>query len=297
MDLDATLEVKWEFGFIRSARVATSRGDEQEGIKLAQVVAALLALPSARFLRALAIGCPSVHEEGVLEQVHGALVAAGPRPTLQQLSLETDQDEEMLSWTSAGPLRPLARLYPRLRVLKVHAGGFDLADGPEFPLLRELTLQTCGLTAANLEGLGATGWPSLEKLELWAGSRSYQVELATGDVLPLLRPEGFPKLKHLGLMNLEFTDELCGLLPQLPLMAQLESLDLSMGTMTDAGAQALLEQAPRLRHLGRLRVAENYLSPAAVAGLAALGVPLEAGEQREAEEFEGQLHRYAAVGE
>jgi len=294
-DLDTALELKWELGFIKSAHVATSRQDEEDGLELAQVLGALLALPSARFLRGLALGCPSVHEQGVLQAIHEALEHAGVRPTLRELSFETDEEEEMLSWTHAGPLRHLAMLYPRLRSLRVHAGGFELSDGAEFAQLRELILQNCSLSADNLAGLQATRWPSLERLELWAGGRSYGVTLTADDVLAALRPELFPKLVHLGLANLEFTDELCRRLPESALMAQLTSLDLSMGTMTDAGAEALLAHAPRLQHLERLSVRSNYLSSEAIASLASLNVHVEADDQREAED--GSEYRYAAVGE
>ena len=81
------------------------------------------------------------------------------------------------------------------------------------------------------------------------------------------------------------------------MLARLEALDLSMGTMTDAGAQTLLTHREQLKHLKTLDVDDNYLSDEAVASLRSAFPQLVSNEQRVAEAYEGALHRYASVGE
>src|SRR5262249_40538234 len=140
-----------------------------------------LALPSSRFLRELTIGCPSIHEDVLLSPL---LHAGRPRPTLRKLAFETDENEEMLSWTSAGEVA-LHALYPNLEELEVHAGRYSLT-APAYPKLRRLILQTCSIDPATLQAIVAADWPMLEELELWFGSRSYGVELVAADLAALL---------------------------------------------------------------------------------------------------------------
>ncbi len=48
-----------------------------------------------------------------------------------------------------------------------------------------------------------------------------------------------PKLTALGIRNCNFTAELCRRLVRAPIVPQLRRIDLSKGTMTDAGAAVL----------------------------------------------------------
>ncbi len=47
-------------------------------------------------------------------------------------------------------------------------------------------------------------------------------------------------LAHLGLKNTSMSDAICAALPRSPLAAQLVELDLSLGTLTAAGARSLI---------------------------------------------------------
>jgi len=265
-------ELKWELGFIRAATLIATPESKRDGRRLDRLVQALLALPSARFLRELYISSPTARGSGdEVALLHAALEEAGPRPTLQRLGL-VDSGVETYP-LAAGPLRPFAWLYPRLRALDVQADAFELDAGPPFGALEELALRTC--SRAVLRGLGATAWPALRQLDLWIGRG-----VAAQDVLALLTPERFPRLTMLGLKNLAFADELCAALPGLALAPRLEWLDLSLGTMTDAGADALLRAWPRPGRLRAIGVEGNFLSPAATRRLRATGIGVEVGRQR-----------------
>lgn len=289
------LDAQWRLGFLTQVRVEATRDDERDGVSLAQLVAKLWALPSARFLRELKVACASAHEDGVMEQVLATLTSSGPRPSLRSLRFETNLEEEMLSWTSTGDLSVLGAAFPKLERLFVHVGQV-LLSAPSFPNLRSLDLRTTSLTSELVSTLARASWPHLRHLGLWFGSRSYGVQVSVDDVRPLLDAP-LPALTSLALANSELTDELCTVLCAHPLLGRLETLDLSMGTMTDAGAQTLLRHRERLQHLKRLDVDDNYLSTEAVASLRSAFPQLASTEQRVAEEYEGALHRYASVGE
>lgn len=289
------LDARWRLGFLTHVKLETTRADERDGLELSQLVEKLWALPSARFLRELTIACASAHEDGVMQKVLATLTGTGARPSLRALTFETNTEEEMLSWTSTGDLSPLGAAFPRLERLFVHAGQ-ALLSAPTFPNLRSLELRTTSLTSELVSALARAPWPVLRHLGLWFGSRSYGVNLSVDDVRPLLDAP-LPSLTSLALANTELTDELCGVLCQHPLLARLEALDLSMGTMSDSGAQTLLTHRDRLQHLKTLDVDDNYLSAEAVASLRSAFPQVVSTEQRVAEEYEGALHRYASVGE
>lgn len=289
------LDARWRLGFLTQVKLETTRQDERDGLDLSQLVAKLWALPSARFLREVTLACASAHEDGVMQKVLATLAGSGPRPSLRALTFETNTEEEMLSWTSTGDLSPLGAAFPNLERLFVHAGQV-LLNVRSFPRLRSLDLRTTSLNAELLVALTRASWPQLKHLGLWFGSRSYGVDVSVDDVRPLLDAP-WPALTSLALANTELTDELCALLSWHPLLARLEALDLSMGTMTDAGAQTLLSQRERFQHLKQLDVDDNYLSDEAVSSLRAAFPQLVSKEQRVAEAYEGALYRYASVGE
>jgi hypothetical protein len=60
-------------------------------------------------------------------------------------------------------------------------------------------------------------------------------------------------------MNSEIQDEICAALAAAPVVARLTELDLSLGALTDDGAEALLSGQP-LTHLARLTVEHHFLT-------------------------------------
>jgi hypothetical protein len=79
-------------------------------------------------------------------------------------------------------------------------------------------------------------------------------------------------------------------------LQRIRSLDLSLGTLSDAGAGALLA-SPAVARLERLDVHHHYCSPAVVARLEGLGISVDASEPQEADESGGEVYRYVAVSE
>ena len=109
----------------------------------------------------------------------------------------------------------------------------------------------------------------------------------------------FPKVRHLGLCNCELVADIIRILPTSKLAPQLETLDLSRGTIGDEDAAELAESAGSYKKLKSLDVSLNWMSAASVRVLKAAfkGTQVSAADQQEPyDEDEGRT-RYVSVGE
>src|SRR5262249_28351204 len=140
------------------------------------------------------------------------------------------------SWIGPALLARLLDAFTHLRTLGLWAAG-GLATGRlRHSTLRRLAVQTRGLSAAVLRDVLASDLPGLEDLELWLGSADEGWDGGPDDLTPLLSGAVFPRLSHLGLRNAADADALAARVVSSPLLRRLESLDLSLGNLTEAGA-------------------------------------------------------------
>jgi uncharacterized protein (TIGR02996 family) len=289
---DEELSLEWHLGFIRTARVAKKDYDSERDVP--ETARELLTHPSARFLRGLTIGVADFDGENVYDGVIELLTEAGGSATIQDLFIGDFQypDEMEISWSHLNDVSPLLRVLPALRTLRLRGASLELGK-LDLPELREFTVETGGLPLSAVKSIVTAKWPKLERLEIWFGSENYGAEGGVKDLRPLLEGKGVPNLKRLGLRNSEFADELCQVLPTAKVLPQLETLDLSMGTMSDEGASTLAEHAAAFAHLRELDVTENLLTAEGQKRVAKLARSVSTGNQREFDEDD----RYAAVGE
>ncbi|GMT99208.1 hypothetical protein KH5H1_33270 [Corallococcus caeni] len=290
---DETLKLEWHLGFIREARLGQVDYDSTADIP--DLLAELLAHPSARFLSRLTLGMASFDGENDYDDTLAVLAKAKPAPPLRSLFIGDFEfpDETEISWTQVGDLKPLYKVYPQLQELRVRGGEIGLGK-IDLPELRSFTVETGGLHQGSVKDIVKAKWPKLESLEVWFGQENYGASGGVKDLKPLLDAEGVPALRKLGLRNAEFTDELCAALPKSKILAQLEELDLSMGTMSDAGAQTLAENAKAFAHLKALDVTQNFLTKEGQKAVAKVAQAVASGNQRTPYDEES---RYAAVGE
>jgi uncharacterized protein (TIGR02996 family) len=199
----------------------------------------------------------------------------------------------------------ITKTFPKLRSLELHSGDqswrrkgtFEIA-GLALPELTELVIETCSWSKKRMKDLLAASLPKVERLELWFGSADYGANCSVRDLAPLLDSAVFPTLRHLGLRNAEFANALAEALPAAAIAPRLESLDLSMGTMTDDGAAALAAGAKRFKQLKVLSVDENFLSTRVVRELRAVFPSVMSKTQKDADDsIEGELHYYVSVSE
>ncbi|CAL9372553.1 hypothetical protein SUDANB145_00901 [Streptomyces sp. enrichment culture] len=251
-------------------------------------------------VRALLVGSPwyGFDGGGTTEDI-GAL---NDRLTsLEALFLgDVEMEESEVSWIEQSDLGPVLRAYPGLRELGVRG-----SNGLEFPALRHEGLRTLrfeagGLPAEVVRGVAASDLPNLDCLELWLGVEDYGCDVTVADLRPLLDGDRLPALRHLGLQNSLFQDEIAAAVAQAPVVARLDSLRLSMGSLGDEGAEALLRGQP-LTRLRYLDLHHHYLSDAMMLrvwdALEPAGVRVDLSGRQEEDDWDGEPVRYTAVAE
>jgi hypothetical protein len=251
-----------------------------------------LAQVDAESLEALVIGpwneASSDGPDGFLE---GLIEAQLPALKALFVGDMTYEDCEM-SWIIQTDYAPLLAAYPKLEVLRIRGTNELTLPKLSLPNLRELAIESGGLPSAIVRTIGDSELPALQKLELWLGDEGYGFDgdLATyKDLLAKIQPK---RLDYLGLRNSEISDQLAGYLAQQSWLGSLHTLDLSMGTLGDDGAKALLA-SQFLQGLKVLDVRHHYISKSVVEQLAALPLTLEIDEAEEADDGD----RYVQVSE
>jgi hypothetical protein len=254
LDAPARLKLDWQRGFIRRARIDGFFSADGEREDLLWEV---LRHPSGRFLRALEIGCPDWDQDNVL--MSDLLVRAGPTPPLARLVLADLDDSRHYNGieirdASIGDLTGLGQRYPALEEVVLEGRGDVVLGELGLPNARRFALRTSGLRCATLRAIEGARWPALEDLEIWFGDREHGASCQPMDLVPLLHSPHLPKLRALRLMNAELTDESVPLVAQSPLAKQLDTLDFSLGTLTDKGARLVAKHRDRFPQLACLRV-------------------------------------------
>ncbi|MDO0929422.1 STM4015 family protein [Streptomyces sp. TG1A-8] len=255
-------------------------------------------------VRALIVGAWEEAYDTTPSGVIEALLAARDRfPALRALFLgDMVMEECEISWIQQTDVTPLLAGFPALEEFGVRGG-----TGLRFPALshgalRRLVVESGGLPAEVVRGIGASDLPALEHLDLWLGTPDYGGDSEAADLEPLLSGARLPRLRHLALRNSEMQDAVAAAVASAPLVERLEVLDLSMGVLTDEGAGALLGGRP-LTHLKKLDLHHHYLSRPLEDRIrqtlepAGVEVDLDRADAEEETEDDGTVWRYVAVGE
>jgi predicted DNA-binding WGR domain protein len=205
----------------------------------------------------------------------------------------TSEENEM-SWIKQCDLAPLLAAYPNLQLLRSRGGDGLKLSAPQHENLRALALETGGMDVSVIRSVSQSNFPNLEYLELWLGTDEYGANYSVPDLQPILSGRLFPKLKYLGLRNCQRADELAGVVVNSPLLQRIETLDLSLGVLTDEGAQALL-MLPLNTTVKKLNLHYNYISADLIRQLKALPLTVDASKPGDMETDDEW--RFVAVGE
>jgi hypothetical protein len=111
---------------------------------------------------------------------------------------------------------------------------------------------------------------------------------------PLLSGKLFPKLKYLGLRNCQHADDVAAVVVNSPLIQRIETLDLSLGVLTDDGARALLK-LPASPTLKKLNLHYNFIGADLIRQLKALPLTVDASKPSSMDSEDEW--RFVAVGE
>lgn len=288
------LKLEWRYGYVMKARVAHEY--DFAGPGSLDLLKKVLSKPAGQFIQALVLGVNEGAEDGDVsfDAYIEEIVNSAPGPGLKQLVIGDFESEECeISWSTVGNCEPLFSALPDLQSLRLHGGRIELGNLTHAKL-KHLTIETGGLSAEAVRSVAAARLPALESLEVWFGADDYGAEGNISMLAPLFEGQGFPALKQLGLMNCEFENEIAGAIVKAPVLKQLETLDLSMGTMTDEGADALINNSSALQHLKELNVEDNFISPAKQEQLRqSFGDKIKIGTQ---DEYDDE-YLYVSVGE
>ncbi|MFJ4971152.1 STM4015 family protein [Streptomyces sp. NPDC088755] len=254
-------------------------------------------------VRALVIGPWWREDYTPFEPVRDLVIADADRfPALRGLFLADVVGEECeVSWLRTCDITPVLEALPLLEEFTVRGCGQEgLRLRPvRHAALRSLRFESGGLPGDLVRAVAASELPALERLDLWFGSSWYGGDATVDDVRPILSGGTFPRLRHLGLQNSEIQDEIAAAVASAPVVAQLEALALSMGTLSDTGGEALVNGQP-LNHLATLDVRHHYLTDPVLDRIRAACAPAVV-EGDEAEEDYGdpddEPERYVAVSE
>jgi uncharacterized protein (TIGR02996 family) len=237
----------WRWGHLEKLWISNKfgrdvrRAPRKPEVDIAKALGWLLEHPSTRFLRELTVGIVDFEKN----HYEGAALAISNHslPTLRKMYLgDFHHEETELNWSHAGDISPLYRAVPNLETLVVRSGDMKLGQ-IDLPNLRELVIISGGIDRGVVESICAATWPKLERLSIQLGQVT---EFNRSDLQPILDGNAFPKLTHLGLGNSTITDNICEWLVTSAIARRLQSLDLSLGTMSDDGAVALTG-SPRSR--------------------------------------------------
>jgi len=256
-----------------------------------------LASSAAAEANALVIGAwHGDSHESTPEAVIQVLVKGKERlPNLAAIYIgDITSEENEMSWINQCDLSPLLATFPKLQLLRARGGqGLGLSS-PKHEALRGLALETGGMDVGVVRSICMSDFPNLEYLELWLGTDEYGGNSTVADLQPILSGKLFPKLKYLGLRNCQHVDDIAGVVVNSPLIQRIETLDLSLGVLTDEGATALLK-LPASPTLKRLNLHYNYLSADMARKLKAL--PVSVDTSRPSDMDEDEEWRFVAVGE
>ena len=250
-------ELSWDRGFLTMARVGSVFDGDTD---LPEILTALFASPAARLLRRLKLGLPAHDGQVDYSKTLEYLGALAPKPSIIDVHLGdfSYPDETEISWTDIGLIDPLFTAFPNLTALHVQGGSIQVKRLPA--TLRTLKFETGGLPAGTFGAVCASPMPLLTRMEIWLGSTDYGAATAPDEIDALLDGKNTPKLTWLGLKNGETAHQLIARMIGSPVLARLETLDLSMGTLNDERAQILIDQADAFAHLKKIVVSDNFLT-------------------------------------
>ncbi|MDQ3335283.1 MAG: TIGR02996 domain-containing protein [Myxococcota bacterium] len=233
----------WKHGFIRRAELGS-----QKEFALDQVVAELLAHPSAKFLVELAIRAFDRKEAlAIIDHVR----TTAP-PTVRELDLFARANLDRID-------RTLWLALPRLERLTITARAFEL-EGFAIPALVRGKFVATNMSSSAVQSIAIAPWPVLERLEIrFCGVRG-TTEADFHDLRPLLLRTDMPKLTHLKLRGCAFAGAVARTLAASPLSRQLHVIDFSAGDFSPQDLQTLAAHASNFPNLRELWLPYTYVN-------------------------------------
>ncbi|HEU0031629.1 MAG TPA: hypothetical protein VFQ53_13410 [Kofleriaceae bacterium] len=286
------IKMRWRHGFV--VGIELRKPDPEDGASLDETIANLLALPIARFVESLRFGLAGCDDANDWTDTITAVTRAAQAPYLRELRFDDyGRDDSEISDVAFGDFSHAWSQLPALETLEIRAGAGGTLGTLRLPKLRRLVRISGGLRKAELAEIVAAELPALEHLELWLGDPQYGANVTLEALSRVLAGLSWPVLRHLGLVNCSFTNQLVPALARSAIVTRLRSLDLSHGTLDDLGVEHLLANVAAFHHLESIDVSDNFLDAGALGRLCERLPNIRSTIQRGANHGE----RYVALGE
>lgn len=210
---------------------------------------------------------------------------------------DMDFEECEVSWIIQGDYSRLFAALPQLKALTIK-GSQDLCLGEiSHEGLEELNIICGGLPESVFKSIETAHLPNLRKLLLYIGVEDYGFDGDIDTIKSLLAQSDFPRLSYLGLADSEIQNEVAEAVLESKYMEQLETLDLSGGTLDDKGGRMLLEAVLGYPKLKKLDLHYHYMTKEMEEKLSALPVEVDVSEGNVPEEYDGEIWTYPMLTE
>lgn len=280
-----------------SKRLSLSYDEAESGKTLLGKIEAFLASEQSGQTDALVIGAwEEPHEISPQKGLDLLVENASKLQKLKELYVgDMDSEECEISWIIQGDYTRIFPAFPQLERLHIKGSNSLTLSSQKLvhQHLKALIIECGGVGKDILATIAGAHLPNLESLTIFLGTEEYGFDGSIQDVRPFLEKGRFPKLRALGLVDSMIADEIAIEAAKASVLEQIETLDLSLGTLSDAGGKALLESAAVIR-LKKLDLSHHYLSDAVMKQFKGLGIVVDVSDQQESEDEED---RYVAVGE
>ncbi|CAN5515238.1 STM4015 family protein [soil metagenome] len=264
---------------------------------LADLVTSFLADPASSEVPAISVGTFGESDSDPIPVVEALAAAHSRLPNLRGLFIgDIIGEENEISWIQQADLSPLFKAFPLLTHFRTRGGNGLSLGRIDHQNLKSLIVEAGGLPRNVVQEILSSNLPSLEHLEIWTGTDNYGWDGTIKDFEPLFATPIFPQLKYLGLRNSEIADELAVALAGNSAFPVLETLDFSLGTLTDVGAEHLLS-SPVVKQLKHLDLHYHFLSQEMMDLFAKTFPSARLDDRQESEEDGGEAYRYVAVSE
>lgn len=273
-------------------------GDDDDSLDFGERLSTFLASDAAPATKGLILGSYDLEGGSSGGGSYEAIVAAKDRlPNLRALFLgDIVQEECEISWINQSDVSDMLQAFPQLEMLRIRGVDGLAFSKPQHGRLRALAIESGGLPAAIVSQICRGKFPELEYLELWLGTPDYNGDCRVNDLQPILSGKLFPKLKYLGFRNAEIADDIAAVIAMAPVVDQLETLDLSLGNLSDVGGNALLHLASKT-NLKRLDLHHHYMSKPLQKKLKELPFPVDVSDAKTVDEDDEFSGRFISISE
>ena len=294
-----TQAFRWRNGFIHFLRLSHDEDQEPKKLEstLTEILGQVLDHPSGRYIVEVAFHGNGNLNDDNLQPLIDKLAEKAP-PTIRKLTLGDNIDQ--ISWHHVGSLAGLWPSVPHLKTLEIETGELEVGEPGQLnaPALERAVFVTGGMSPSCARGIATAQIPNIQHLEIYYGDPNYGGNATVDDVTPLLDRSDLTKLRYLGLKNSMFANEIARLVGNAKVIKGLETLDLSLGAMTDEGAKFLAESAAGLAHLKTLNLTRNFLTSAGIELVKNLcPTVLTDGQEKPYERSNGELRYFVSVAE